>query len=107
MFAIIKNSTDMRSPNYKIEFTTSKKKARDALSAKMKYTYDDPKAAKNWHNDMTTVYKMPLGWRRPTKSFIKKEVERKRGSIYSPNENGVMANEIFKAGYKIESESEI
>ena len=101
MYAILKYSTDMTRPNYQIEFTTSKKRVIEALNYKMKYTYDDPEEAKNWHKDIKTVYEMPVGWRKPTQSFINKEVARKRGSIYSPNANGVMASCIFEDGTKI------
>lgn len=102
MYAILTYSTDMVSPNYQIEFTASKKKAKEALNYEMKSTYENPELAKNWHHDLKSVYEMPTGWRKPTKSFINKEVERKRGSIYSPNANGVMASYIFKDGVKID-----
>ncbi len=101
MYAILTYSTDMRSPNYKIEFTTSKKKVKEALNCEMKPTYENPELAKNWHNDLKSVYEMPTGWRKPTKSFIDKEVTRKRGSIYSPNANGVMASCIRRDGVEI------
>lgn len=103
MYAILTYSTDMTSPNYKIEFTKSKKKVREALNYKMKTTYDDPAEARNWHNDIKTVYEMPVGWRKPTKKFIRDQVNKQYGSIYSPNENGIMANAIRKDGIKIDS----
>ena len=101
MYVILTYSTDQVRPNYKIEFTTSKKKVRDALSYKMKTTYEDPELAQNWHNDLKSVYEMPSGWRKPTKKYISDEVSRKSGSIYSPNENGVVVGVILKDGVKI------
>lgn len=102
MYAILTYSTDQTSPNYKIEFTTSKKKVREALNCEMKTTYEDPELAQNWHHDFKSVYEMPTGWRRPTKKYIRDEVNRRSGSIYSPNENGVIAGVIFKDGAEVE-----
>lgn len=101
MYAILTYSTDQTRPNYKIEFTTSKKKVREALNYKMQTTYEDPESARNWHNDLKSVYEMPSGWRKPTKKYIKDETSRRSGSIYSPNENGVIAGAIFKDGVKV------
>ncbi|MBC8588065.1 hypothetical protein [Paratissierella segnis] len=101
MYAILTYSTDQTRPNYQIEFTTSKKKVREALNCEMKPTYGNPELAKNWHNDIKSVYEMPPSWRKPTKSFINKEVERQKGSIYSPNANGVMASCIRRDGVEV------
>lgn len=103
MYAILTYSTDMRYPNYKIEFTTSKKKVKEALNYRIKTTYEDPELAQNWHNDLKSVYEMPVGWRKPIQRYIKEEVRRMSGSIYSPNENGVIAREIFRSGVEVKS----
>lgn len=103
MYAILTYSTDQTRPNYKIEFTTSKKKVKEALNYKIKTTYEDPELAQNWHNDLKSIYEMPTGWRKPSQKYIKDEVRRMSGSIYSPNENGIIAREIFRAGIEIKN----
>lgn len=102
MYAIIIYSTDMRSPNYRIEFTQSESKARKAANTEATYTYEDPEEARNYHHDLVVAYKLPDGWRKPSKAFIDKEVLRLSGSIYSPNANGVIYSSIVKDGTMLE-----
>lgn len=101
MYAILKYSTDQTRPNYKVEFTSSKKRVKDALNTEMKTTYEDPDFAQNWHHDLVSVYELPSGWRKPSAKFIRDEVSRLLGSMYSPNESGVMVSMIYKEGIAI------
>ena len=105
MYVILTYSTDMRYPNYRIEYTTSKNIVREALKTEEKFSYGNPEKEKNWHKDLVSVYEMPKGWRRPTKKYIRDEIYRRRGSIYSPNENGIIAGVIMKEGMEIKEMS--
>jgi hypothetical protein len=69
-YAIIRQSTDSRSPNSRVEFTTSKHAIANALKEEIKLTYADPVGAKNWHHDITYVYELPIGWRRPSEKYL-------------------------------------
>jgi len=101
VYAIVKFSTDMRDRNYKIEFTQSRAKALKALEKSIEYSYKDPEAAGNHHKDLYEAYEMPYGWRRPSKKVISEELYRRRGSIYSPNESGIVYNAIRKDGIEL------
>jgi hypothetical protein len=99
-YAIIRQSTDSRSPNSRVEFTTSKKVILAALEEKSKLSYEDPEAAKNWHHDLTYVYKLPEGWRKPSQKFLSEKSSR-RSSTYPRTKIDILAEEIMKDGERI------
>jgi hypothetical protein len=99
-YAIIRQSTDSRSPNSRIEFTTSKRAVSAALGEKPKLSYGDPEAAKNWHHDLTYVYKLPAGWRKPSQKFLSIKSSQ-CSSSYPRTETDILAEKIVDDGVRI------
>lgn len=101
-YALITYSTDMRSPNYKIEFTTSKARALKHYNHDAVLTHNDPETARNYHHTITSILELESGFRKPTKQFISDESFRLRGSIYSPNASGILYSYICKHSSEFE-----
>lgn len=99
-YAIIRQSTDSRNPNSRVEFTTSRKAVLAALEEKPKLSYEDPEAAKNWHHDLTYVYELPKGWRKPSQKFLS-EKSSQCSTSYSRTKTDTLAKEIMKDGVRI------
>jgi hypothetical protein len=100
-WAIIRQSTDSRSPRSKVEFTTSKQVVSDALGEKMKLTYADPAGARNWHHDITSVYELPIGWRKPSEKYLSEESIRRSTSSYPRTKIDILANKVMCDGTRI------
>jgi hypothetical protein len=100
-YAIIRQSTDSHSLNSKVEFTTSKRVVSDALQEKMKLTHDDPTVAKNWHHDITSVYELPIGWRKPSEKYLSEESIRRSTSSYPRTKIDILANKVMCDGTRI------
>jgi hypothetical protein len=100
-YAIIRQSTDSRSPRSKVEFTTSKRVVSAALEEKMKLTHADPAGAKNWHHDITSVYELPMGWRKPSEKYLSEESIRRSSSSYPRSQIDILAEKIMCDGDRI------
>jgi hypothetical protein len=100
-YAIIRQSTDSGNPRSKVEFTTSKRVVIDALGEKMKLTHADPVGAKNWHHDITSVYELPIGWRKPSEKYLSEESIRRSSSSYPRTEIDILAEKIMCDGDRI------
>jgi hypothetical protein len=103
-YALITCSTDQRCPNYQIEFTTSKTMALKHYNKKAVLTHKDAETIRNYHHDITRVLVLDEGYRKPTQKFINDEIFRLRGSIYSPNKNGVIYTHICNHSYDFSEE---
>jgi len=100
-YAIIRQSTDSRRPNSKVEFTGSKRVVSDALEEKMKLTYADPAAAKNWHHDITYIYELPVGWRKPSEKYLLENSVKWSTSSYPRSKIDILAEKIMRDGNRI------
>ena len=103
-YALITYSTDMQCPNYQIEFTTSRAKALKHYNRDAILTHKDPNVVRNYHHTLTSVFVLEDGFRKPTQQFISDESFRLRGSIYSPNANGILYSYICKHSTEFEAE---
>jgi len=100
-FAIIRQSTDSRNPRSKVEFTTSKRVVEDTLKEKMKLTYADPAGARNWHHDITYVYEIPVGWRKPSQKYLSEKSARYSTTSYPRTKIDILAEKIMCDGDEI------
>ena len=101
MYAIIRESTDSRLPNSKVEFTRSKRRVREALQERARLTHEDPAAAKNWHHTLTRVFEMPFGWRRPTAKQLKEESDKTMRSAYRRYPEDVLSEVVHRDGEQV------
>lgn len=107
-YAIIEQSTDLRHPNSKIRFTQSKRTVKEILSKReSRYTYPDPKAARNWHHTFTYIYELPAGWRIPSKKSLQKEAYKCSTPTYPRTADDILANQIMAIGTKIRDGKEV
>ena len=106
-YAIIRQSTDLKSPNTRIRFVSSKKLVREALNEEKKLSFSNPEAAKNWHHDLSYIYEIPFNWRKPREKYLTEKSEKTRGGCYPRNREDILAHEISKVGREIKSEKEI
>jgi hypothetical protein len=84
-----------------VEFTTSKKAALEALKSEIEFSHKDPQAAKNWHHDLTYVYLMPVGWRKPTQRNLLIASTKYQNSAYPRNKMDILAGYVIKEGKRI------
>jgi hypothetical protein len=103
-YAIIRQSTDSRSPNSRIEFTISKKAILAALEEKAKLSYADPAGARNWHHDIASVYELPIGWRKPSQKYLS-EKSICSGTTYYRSETDILAEKIMCDGDRIREDT--
>jgi hypothetical protein len=100
-YAIIRQSTDSHSPRSKVEFTASKRVVSAALDEKMKLTYADPAGDRNWHHDITSIYELPIGWRKPSEKYLSEESIRRSSSSYPRSQIDILAGKIMCDGDRI------
>ncbi|WP_304459230.1 hypothetical protein [Alicyclobacillus sendaiensis] len=95
-YAVIEQSTDLRSPRTKVRFTTSVRQARQWCEGSGQFTYGDPESARNWHRTFIKVYQLPVGWRKPSDKYLQEKARQASTPTYPRTAVDVLADEIRK-----------
>jgi len=98
----IEQSTDLRYPGTRIRKFSSEKAALKWKSRGGGYTHTDPDSVRNWHHTIRRVFRMPPGWRPPSRAKLRKEAKEKSTPSYPRNENDVLAAYIEGQGMEVE-----
>lgn len=103
----IERTTDLRSPETQVKTFTSEKTALKWASKPRELAFqgaannDLPMDARNHHHRIRNVYRMPSGWRKPSKREIDKELWQSRGSSYHRGTAEVIAEAITRDGVQL------
>jgi hypothetical protein len=101
-YALISQSTDLRAPETKISFTTSRKKALLFKSQGGKFTHGDPEGSKNWHHTFNYAIQLNPGWRKPTRKWLEEKARKESSRDYPRFSHDILANLCFNNGIELE-----
>jgi hypothetical protein len=105
----IEQTTDRHHPETVVrKFASEKAATRWALAMTCKFAFPGaadnslPMDARNYHRRTRTIWRMPAGWRMPSRQVIAKELAASRGSVYARTSADVMSNAVVRDGIQID-----
>jgi len=101
LYAVVKQSTDMRHPETQVFFVRSLKRAKELRVGSGEFVYDDPDSANNYHRIFTQVYELPNNWRKPSQRELEREARENSTPTYPRNATDVLARRIKEVGLEI------
>lgn len=100
MYAGVEQSTDMRDLCTKVVFFRKEKDALKWLRVKRsgELLYANPAAARNGHRWFRQLYRLPAGWRRPSKKMLTSWCNTNGTPTYRRDESDALASMVRSAG---------